>query len=191
MKESQLISKKNLKKIHKCLYLLLFIIISENSFFYMPTIAQASVREHKIEANKKAQYEYNILLNEILNQEKVYQNNKVINHLPKNNYLRIVRVEYHIVTAYSSSKDECDSSPCITADNFDLCKNNKENVVAVNWLKFGTKIRIPEYAGNRIFTVQDRMNKRYSNRLDIWMKNKKSAKNFGVKFYRIEILDSL
>lgn len=85
------------------------------------------------------------------------------------------------VTAYNSEVGQTDDTPCITANGFDLCRHDTENVVAANFLPFNTKIRIPEYFGDRVFTVQDRMNKRYTLRVDIWMKERQAAKTFGIK----------
>jgi len=93
------------------------------------------------------------------------------------------------ITAYSSTVDQCDDTPCITANGFDLCDNNQENVIAANFLPFGTKVRIPELFGDRIFTVQDRMNARYYYRADVWMKTRQSARNFGLVYATIEVVE--
>ena len=95
---------------------------------------------------------------------------------------------YTTVTAYSSTVDQTDSTPCITANGYNLCKNNKENVAAANFLPFGAEIRIPEYFGERVFTVQDRMHARFPNRVDVWMKDRNSALVFGMRNLKIEIL---
>ena len=92
------------------------------------------------------------------------------------------------VTAYSSTVDQTDSTPCITANGFNLCKHNEENIIAANFLPFGAKIRIPEHFGDKIFIVQDRMNARYRIRADIWMKTRKDAIIFGAKYTEIEVL---
>lgn len=94
------------------------------------------------------------------------------------------------VTSYNSESGQTDDSPCITASNLDVCKRNVEDIVATNDLPFHTKILIPEYFGDRIFYVEDRMNKRYTglDRLDVWMKNKTDSKNFGAKVLKIIIL---
>lgn len=95
-----------------------------------------------------------------------------------------------VATAYSSSVEETDSDPCTTANGFNVCKNNIENVIAANFLPFGTRIRIPELYGERTFTVHDRMNSRYGRgRIDIWMKTKNSARQFGVKRIKMEIVE--
>jgi len=92
------------------------------------------------------------------------------------------------ITAYSSTIDQTDDTPCITANGFNLCKNNQENVIAANFLPFGTKIRIPKHFGDQVFTVQDRMNARYYYRADIWMQSRNKARIFGIKYTEIEVL---
>ena len=98
--------------------------------------------------------------------------------------LRILTVP---VTAYNSLAAQTDSTPCFTANGFDLCKNNTQNVIAANFLKFGTKVRFPDFDPNTIYTVQDRMNARYNYRADIWMKTRPEALNFGIRSLKMEI----
>jgi 3D (Asp-Asp-Asp) domain-containing protein len=98
--------------------------------------------------------------------------------------IRIINVP---VTAYNSLPGQTDSTPCITANGFDLCQNNQQNVVAANFLKFGTKVRFPDYDPDTIYTVQDRMNARYAYRADIWMQNHNQAIQFGIKNLKMEI----
>lgn len=93
-----------------------------------------------------------------------------------------------LVTAYSSTADQTDSSPCITANGFNVCKNNMENVIAANFLPFGARVRFPEMFGDREFVVHDRMHKRFSSRVDIWMKTRTAAKQFGVKRLKMEVV---
>lgn len=93
-----------------------------------------------------------------------------------------------VITAYSSTKDQTDDTPCITANGFDLCTHNQENILAANFVPMGTKIRIPEYFGEKIFIVQDRMNARYYYRADIWMQSRQKAKQWGAKYTEIEVL---
>ena len=91
------------------------------------------------------------------------------------------------LTAYSSSADQTDDSPFITASN----KYVKDGIIANNMLPFGTKVRIPDLYGDKIFVVEDRMNKKKSDyHFDIWMPSESSALNFGVKTVDIEILES-
>lgn len=81
------------------------------------------------------------------------------------------------ISAYTSTVEECDSDPFVTADGSIV----KDGIIATNFLPFGTKVRIPKYFGDRIFTVHDRMNARYWYRIDIWMPFKKDALTWGVK----------
>src|SRR3989338_6690223 len=95
-----------------------------------------------------------------------------------------------VATAYSSSVEETDSDPCTTANGFNVCKNNIENVIAANFLPFGTRVRFPDLYGDRTFTVHDRMNRRYGKgRIDVWLKTKQSARQFGVKRIQMEIVE--
>lgn len=93
-----------------------------------------------------------------------------------------------VITAYSSTPDQTDSTPCITANGYNVCEANAENIIAANFLPFGARVQIPELFGDRVFTVQDRMNARYSHRIDIWMTSYHKAKQFGVKRAEIVIL---
>lgn len=113
----------------------------------------------------------------------------VINHLPENSDKPIKRTNYYIATAYNSEAAQTDASPCITANGFNLCKHGIEDTVAANFLPFGAKVRMPDLFGDRIFIVRDRMNRRYQNRLDIWMASKPQALKFGVRSVKIEIIE--
>jgi len=94
------------------------------------------------------------------------------------------RVLYMRVTAYTSLPDETDSTPFITAMGTEV----HDGVVATNILPFGTKIQIPALFGDKIFTVEDRMNRRMKNVLDIWMPTKTKALRFGVNYTSIVIV---
>lgn len=97
-----------------------------------------------------------------------------------------------MATAYSSDVWQTDDSPCITASGFNVCENGKEEIIANNNLKFGTKVRIPDLYGDRIFTVSDRMNRRYGeNRIDLWMTSRDRAVDFGVKELNIEVVEEV
>jgi len=116
---------------------------------------------------------------------------EVLNRLPVNEdrVLQVKRTGYHPMTAYNSEPGQTDDTPCITANGFDVCKHGKEDTIAANFLKFGTKVRIPELFGDRVFIVRDRMNSRYTDRIDIWMVNKSDALKFGKRVAKIEIVE--
>jgi 3D (Asp-Asp-Asp) domain-containing protein len=110
--------------------------------------------------------------------------------IPEKNGARkqaLVQKEYRMdVTAYTSSVEECDSDPFITADG----STTHDGVIATNVLPFGTKVKIPDYFGDKIFTVHDRMNARYSYRVDIWMEHRQDMHQWGLKKNaRIEIVE--
>ena len=105
----------------------------------------------------------------------------------KNN---IKRSYYTNITSYNSEAAQTDSSPCITASNMNVCARNTEDIVATNDLPIHSKILIPEYFGERIFYVEDRMNARYTGtgRVDIWMKSKDNSKKWGIRNTKIVVL---
>lgn len=103
----------------------------------------------------------------------------VVQSLPTKRTLHVV------ATAYSSSRDETDGDPFTTASG----AKTRDGVIAANGLPFGTRLRIPDVYGDKIFMVLDRMSARYGrNRIDIWMPTKQAAKEWGVKYVRMEIL---
>tara|TARA_B100001964_G_C14097109_1_gene537537 strand:- start:18 stop:746 length:729 start_codon:yes stop_codon:yes gene_type:complete len=98
------------------------------------------------------------------------------------------RHEYTIpLTAYTSDVWQTDDTPCITASGLDLCERGVENVVAANFLPLGTRVRIPELFGDRVFYVEDRMNKRYEYKMDVWMLEIEDAREFGLKYATVEV----
>ncbi len=88
------------------------------------------------------------------------------------------------VTAYSSTPDQTDDSPFITANGTYV----RDGIVACNFLPFGTQIRFPDAFGDKVFTVTDRMNKRHNDKIDIWMTSRDAAIKFGVKKLAVEVL---
>lgn len=91
-----------------------------------------------------------------------------------------------LATAYSSTPDQTDDSPFITAWNTRV----RDGIVAANFLPFGTKVKIPEIYGDKIFVVEDRMNRRHWHVIDLWFPDRASALEFGVKRVKIQILES-
>ena len=97
------------------------------------------------------------------------------------------------LTGYSSTVDQTNSEPFITASGARV----RDGIVAANFLDFGTEIRIPEYFGDKVFVVKDRMNTRYNSPrdgsydgyIDIWFGSRQEANNFGRVRGKIEILN--
>lgn len=90
------------------------------------------------------------------------------------------------VTAYTSSPDETDDTPYITASGSLV----HDGVAATNFLPMGTRFRIPMIFGDKVFTVEDRMNARYDGVkiVDVWMGDKQQAIDFGKVSVKIELL---
>lgn len=105
-------------------------------------------------------------------------------NLQETKVLKIAERKTVIVTAYSSTPDQTDSTPFITAWNTKV----RDGIVACNFLPFGTKVLIPEYSGKKIFTVEDRMARRHKNRVDIWFPTREAAKVFGIQELEIIVL---
>lgn len=92
---------------------------------------------------------------------------------------------YLTVTAYSSTVDQCGSTPFVTASGTKV----RDGVIAANFLPIGTRVRLPDQFGNKVFVVEDRMAARFSSRADIWMPTREDAKQWGIRHHiRMEVL---
>jgi len=141
---------------------------------------------------------YGIFVPQIINADlNNFANTLSAKALVKNGHLTICKIDASafevvkkvkmVVTAYSSTPDQTDDTPFITASG----KHVADGIIANNMLAFGTKVRIPELYGDKIFTVQDRMHKRKGlYHADIWFESHKDAKNFGAKTVNIEVVES-
>lgn len=103
---------------------------------------------------------------------------------PANPEPEVIKRLLVIVTGYSSTEDQTDSDPFITAAGTWV----REGIIASNLLPFGTKVRIPEVYGDKIFVVEDRMHWEKKYQIDIWFPSYWEALNFGAKRTYIEIL---
>lgn len=94
-------------------------------------------------------------------------------------------------TGYSSTPDQTDDTPFITASGTYV----RDGIIAANFhlngkrVPFGTKVMIPEIYGEKIFIVEDRMNSRYTNNIDIWFPERSLARSFGSKNVVIHIVE--
>ncbi len=96
---------------------------------------------------------------------------------PKRTYVRVP------MTAYSSTPDQTDDTPFITASGTHV----RDGILAANFLPIGTRVKIPSHYGDKIFVVEDRMNARYNIRADIWMESRDAAKQWGIKYVTLEV----
>ncbi|MDI3496156.1 MAG: hypothetical protein PWQ35_177 [Patescibacteria group bacterium] len=174
--------------------LLLFIIIAcifQFVLFFTPTLAnQAVAQSNDLSANNTI-IDNSLISNELLIKSETMDESIERNFLPTHaeKEIKVISTSFHTMTAYNSDPRQTDSTPCITANGFNVCEHEIEDTIAANFLRFGTKVRIPELFGDRVFIVRDRMNQRYSDRVDIWMKDYQAAKKFGVKIAKIEVIE--
>ena len=100
-----------------------------------------------------------------------------------------------MVTTYSITEGETDSTPLITASGFKINPTNpkRHRIIAVSRdlkrkYKFGQKVRI-EGAGkyNGIYVIRDLMHHRWKNKIDILINpDDKHTKLRRVKMYKVE-----
>ncbi len=110
------------------------------------------------------------------------QNSIAVAKADESDFCKVRRVW---VTAYTSTPEETDDTPFITANNTEV----RDGIIAANFLPFGTRVQIPEAFGDKIFTVTDRMHARKRNFVDIWMPERDQALAFGIRHTEIVILD--
>ena len=96
-----------------------------------------------------------------------------------------------VASAYSSTPWQTDSSPFITANGEHVYWGGvAANIIDTSGrnIPFGTRIMIPDLFGDQIFTINDRMNRRYKNNLDVWFSDTADAREFGRKTIKIVIV---
>lgn len=114
------------------------------------------------------------------------QTNTLFPIIQPNEPERVVRTIPVVVTAYSSTESQTDSTPFITASGTLV----REGIVAANFLPLGTRIKLPELYGDKVFVVEDRMHPRKTYQVDIWFASYWEAKSFGAKQAVVEVLGS-
>ncbi len=105
--------------------------------------------------------------------------------LSSNDALIFENIGTYKITAYSSTVGQTDDTPFIMASG----NHVYSGAVATNFLPLGTLVKFPELYGNKIFVVEDRMNKRFQDRIDIWFESKTEAKSFGLKYTKVEVAE--
>lgn len=187
-------TKKQVKNNQKKAYIILSAVILVNILFF-PTPGLAKKFEENVDfADSKLVLNIKDAFNieSLIEKSALLVKNKENNHLPESKTLTEVAYTLNVVlTAYNSEVGQCDDTPCITANGFNLCKNGKEDSIAMNGIKMGTRVRIPSLFGEKVFVVRDRMNSRYNiTRADVWMLERSDAIKFGAKRAQIEVLES-
>ncbi len=106
--------------------------------------------------------------------------------LPLEGEPSVIKEMWITVTAYSSTPDQTNDMPFTTAWMTPV----RDGVIAANFLPFGSMVRFPDVYGDKVFYVEDRMNARYTYRVDIWMYTRQEARQFGLRYLRMEILST-
>lgn len=89
------------------------------------------------------------------------------------------------VTVYHSLPHETSGDPFITA----LGTRTRDGVLASNCLAFGTRVRLPELFGERVFVVEDRLAAgKTCFVLDVWREYNPNNPSFGAPVTKVEIL---
>ena len=128
-------------------------------------------------------------------EDNIFKKNIMVAEEPKTEF-KVLSTHAVRATGYSSTPDQTDSTPCIAASGYNIC-TGEENVIAANFsingrrVPLGTLIRIPDLYGDKIFVVEDRMNSRYRNNIDIWFPERGLALQFGSQRLIIEIVSLL
>lgn len=91
---------------------------------------------------------------------------------------------YMEASAYNSVPGQTDASPYKTA----IGSLTRDGVIASNYFPIGTRIRIPDHFGDKVFRVEDRMNPRYHKTLDIWMEEISDAKQWGRRYIKVDVV---
>ncbi|OGY41331.1 MAG: hypothetical protein A3G57_02535 [Candidatus Andersenbacteria bacterium RIFCSPLOWO2_12_FULL_45_8] len=87
-----------------------------------------------------------------------------------------------LTTAYSSTTDQTDGNPFVTANG----ERVGPGTMAANFLPMGTTVKI----GDNIYVINDRMNVRYNNKyvVDIWKPNRAEAIQHGARIMEMEVV---
>lgn len=166
-------TKKILKK-HWMEFVGVLLVFVIGATVIFPSTVKADDLEHPTDVERQA---INLMVHEIQNSYTPYGS------FPQSQMRTAPRTMTVTATAYTSDVWQTDATPFITASGTTV----RDGVVAANFLPIGTKVKIPDKYGDQIFVVEDRMNARYSRRLDIWMDNIEQARRFGVQKIDIEI----
>jgi len=173
-----------LKQAKKVVIFLVFI------FFFEFLLFPAPVMAGQMEENTDFSQDQGIISSQDeVNQDVVANIMEFNGKLPESEGADVDFSKHVLITAYNSEAGQTDNSPCITANGFNVCENGVEDTIAANFLPFGSKVKIPGLFGDRVFVVRDRMNKRFSNRVDVWMLERPDAIKFGVRMAKIEVLE--
>lgn len=178
------ICKLSKKKHKKYIISLIFVLVFDYLLFPLPILAKEEFKNQKFQTitdfkSETADIKDDQVEAKVLAEKAIIILNKVV-----------MDHGSHSMTAYTSEAAQTDSDPCTTANGYNLCKAGViEDTIAANFLKFGTKVKLPGLFGDRVFVVRDRMNSRYPERVDVWFKSKPAALKFGLKYSKVVVVE--
>ncbi|AKM77912.1 MAG: hypothetical protein UX49_C0010G0013 [Candidatus Wolfebacteria bacterium GW2011_GWC2_46_275] len=161
-------------------FLIVFALLGINALFAMKDLSFATQAANPAEAMTAFQ-EIQALEGTIVAQAAMPQRESIV--APTQAEKRFYSAK---VSAYTSSVDQTDDTPFITASGSYV----RDGIAAANFLPMGTKFRIPKLFGDKVFVVEDRMNSRYNGttHVDIFMEDGRQAYLFGMQSAQLEVL---
>jgi len=89
---------------------------------------------------------------------------------------------YVLATAYSSTSDQTDGNPFVTANG----ERVGPGTMAANFLPMGCQVKI----GGAVYVINDRMNERFNDKyvVDIWKPNRAEAMAHGARIMEMEVV---
>ncbi len=165
-------------------FLIVFALLGVNALFAMKDLSFATQAADPSLANPAQAQEIQALEGAVVAQAAMPQREPVVSQTAKETEGQ--QFYSAKVSAYTSSVDQTDSTPFITASGTYV----RDGVAAANFLPMGTKFRIPKLFGDKVFTVEDRMNSRYNGttHVDIFMEDGREADLFGMQRAQLEVL---
>lgn len=106
------------------------------------------------------------------------------NYVPVEQDGKVVKRFLANISAYTAAADECGKSDGITASGRMVKENH--TIACPREFKFGTKIKIE---GHGTYVCEDRGGAIKTNKLDIYMKTKKQAFQFGRRNLMVEVIN--
>ena len=178
---------KMLKRLHYISNVLLLIVIFSCSL----TFPQHSLADNSMEDGSGIRLQGIIIedaLSPVLNMSIGRLSLKQV-RLPEIKDRELKVFNYRYVTAYNVGVvAQTDNTPCIGASGDDLCELFEQgiNICAANFVRLGTNLEIEGFG---TCVVLDRMNKRYTSRVDILMGPNEitKARQFGLQYREVGI----
>lgn len=90
-----------------------------------------------------------------------------------------------IITVTAYHPGEPDPTPCISASGMNICETKKKIIACPRKYPFGTRFLINE----TIYYCEDRLNIKYDDRIDLFVKDEKEMKKWGKRTIEVIKID--